>query len=88
MGLLMNNPFTKEIFKTLIKNVAGAVFGGIHFVLLLVLISSFVLLLPIPALHETFQSRSLSGPSLAKLGPRIHSVLQPLIPETWRAAAP
>jgi len=71
-------------FKSLFKNVAGAILGGITGVLFLSVISWFVLLFPIPAIHESYTNKSLSGNYLIDLTPNVHRSLSRFIPLQWR----
>lgn len=68
-------------FKPLVSNVVGALLGGLQFVLLLSLISSFLLLIPAPYLQETYSTRSLSGSYLAKASKQVNQVFTHWLPK-------
>jgi uncharacterized membrane protein required for colicin V production len=80
LGLL-----AKLEFKTFVSAVGGALLSGFGSILLLGLLSSFILFFPFQTIRSSFESRSLSGPSLAKLTEQIHGRFSGLIPSAWRS---
>ena len=71
-------------FKSEIDRGLGACFSALRFVLLLGLLASFLSLIPVPFLQETFQGRSLSGSFLAHSSERVHDVTGRFLPSAWR----
>lgn len=73
-------------FKAPINNVGGALLSGFQWILFLGLVSSFLLLFPLPFIQDTFHNRSLSGPYLAESSGQVHDFFAKWLPNTWRAS--
>ncbi|MBI4357960.1 MAG: CvpA family protein [Candidatus Omnitrophica bacterium] len=71
-------------FKPPINNVGAAVVGGVQFVLYLGLLASFLTLLPLPFIQQTFSGTSISGPFLAELSQSVHDFFVRWLPTTWQ----
>lgn len=69
-----------------VRNILGGIIGGVYFVLLLGLLSSFLLMFPSPWMHDSFHKSALSGPFLAELTPQVHGWAKSFILE--RLSAP
>jgi uncharacterized membrane protein required for colicin V production len=72
-------------FKDPASHIGGALFGGVGSILMLGIVTSFLLFFPIPQILESFESKSLSGPYLRQVTPKIHQWFSHLIPASWRA---
>ena len=72
-------------FKSPLKGVGGAVLGGLHYFLFLGLVSSLLILIPLPFIQDTYSSRSISGPFLAESSVQVHDFFAKWLPESWRA---
>ena len=71
-------------FKPPFNNIGGAILGGLQWLLLLGLMSTFLSLIPIPFIQETFTGRSVSGPYLAQSSAAVHHFFVRWIPAGWR----
>ncbi|MBI4368355.1 MAG: CvpA family protein [Candidatus Omnitrophica bacterium] len=72
-------------FKSPLNGVGGALLGGFQHLLFLSLISSFLLLFPLPFIQTTFKDGSISGPYLASTSQKVHDTFVKWFPGTWRA---
>ena len=71
-------------FKSEIDHIFGAILSALRFVLVLGLLASFLSLIPVPFLQETFKSRSISGGFLAHSSESVHHVVAHFLPSGWR----
>ena len=69
-------------FKPAINNIGGTVLGALQFILFLGLLSSFLLLIPVPLIQEAFSSNSLSGPYLAQTSKQVNKLFTHWLPKT------
>lgn len=72
-------------FKNPVSSVGGAILGGAGAILFFGFVVLFLLFFPFPSLREGIQSKSLSGPLLVQVGPKVHGLFAPFIPQSWRA---
>jgi uncharacterized membrane protein required for colicin V production len=68
-------------FKPMVSNIGGALLGGLHFILFLSLLSSFIVLIPVPFIQESWTSRSMSGPYLLEASKKANKIISPWLPK-------
>lgn len=68
-------------FKPVVNNVVGAILGGMQFVLFLGLISSFLILIPIPSIEQVFKSQTLTGPYLIQSSHKVNKLFTTWLPD-------